>query len=552
MFYKTKFTISSKNNSDDLLWQVVLEIRNWMTKKWNKTEKTLLTPNMKKWTALKNGGRIFSEVGENIIFIESEYFKSTETDKQYWACRITEKRTPQSGTAPRQWVTEVGFEQEKKGKATFSCVITYSDHAGFIGDYEETPDPSLPKLIINLINNPKLVCQIGFDEVSLHAKELMVGDGPGFWERVIAEERECPYIYISPKRINLESEETELLVDPDILAKSICGNATVFFSNDYIFTNEMSYLGSVDYVCYGGAIRVYLPDIKTFSKEDSYRHRFLSASFIIDKGADHILLMLRRALVQNVHFYDSFFRVDECRKKKDESNRQHRLAEIQEQHRKKIYEIQDQKLDEAVEEEQKRLEAEEREAELKMEIDDLKRYNYNLTVQVETFRSAVNKTRELESALISRFKIKSVPETQTDVVMYYKATFGDKLGFTDDAIQSLKDCTVPVADLWSVFYALATVMNSLIVKENIDPYKEFKRVTGIDCSRGEGRMTRKDKVLMRQFISQYNGKDIDIEPHITFPRMSQSIHFGYSETEQKIVVGHCGEHLKIYSTQKRK
>lgn len=137
MFYKSKFTISTVNVCDDLLWEVVLEIRNWMTNKWNYRDDVILPSDIRRWTALKNGDRIFSKPGENVVYIESEYYKSFEADKQYWACRISEKRKPQPGIAPRQWISEVGYEQEEKGIATFSCVITYSDAAGFIGEYEK-------------------------------------------------------------------------------------------------------------------------------------------------------------------------------------------------------------------------------------------------------------------------------------------------------------------------------------------------------------------------------------------------------------------------------
>ena len=85
-----------------------------------------------------------------------------------------------------------------------------------------------------------------------------------------------------------------------------------------------------------------------------------------------------------------------------------------------------------------------------------------------------------------------------------------------------------------------------------DPYKEFRSRTGIDASRGEGRMTRKDSKLMEQFKTHYDGRVIDIEPHITYGRESQSVHFGFDAETGKIIIGHCGEHLDIYSTQKRK
>lgn len=65
-------------------------------------------------------------------------------------------------------------------------------------------------------------------------------------------------------------------------------------------------------------------------------------------------------------------------------------------------------------------------------------------------------------------------------------------------------------------------------------------------------MTRKDKSLMRQFETTYQGEIINIEPHITYSRLGQSIHFGFAEADQKVVVGHCGKHLEIYSSQKRK
>ena len=57
---------------------------------------------------------------------------------------------------------------------------------------------------------------------------------------------------------------------------------------------------------------------------------------------------------------------------------------------------------------------------------------------------------------------------------------------------------------------------------------------------------------MKQFKTELNGESIDIEAHITYPKQRQSIHFGYSEKLNKLVIGHCGEHLDNYSTRKVK
>ena len=87
-----------------------------------------------------------------------------------------------------------------------------------------------------------------------------------------------------------------------------------------------------------------------------------------------------------------------------------------------------------------------------------------------------------------------------------------------------------------------------------DPYKEFYQLTGFKPARGEGPATRKDSGLMKQFTTIYNERVIDIEPHITinYGRNGQSIHFNFDSESQKIIVGHCGEHLDIYSTRKYK
>ena len=131
-------------------------------------------------------------------------------------------------------------------------------------------------------------------------------------------------------------------------------------------------------------------------------------------------------------------------------------------------------------------------------------------------------------------------------------TFSDRITFADNAIKSLKECTLKPSVLWETLYALATQLQPLYKEGTPDPYREFKEKTGIDCARGEGAMTRKDKELMKQFSIDYNGKALDIEPHITFPSDKQSIHFGYDSDNQQIVIGHCGRHLTVYSSRKVK
>lgn len=170
-------------------------------------------------------------------------------------------------------------------------------------------------------------------------------------------------------------------------------------------------------------------------------------------------------------------------------------------------------------------------------------------MQTHSFRSAATKSYKKDQ---TRLEIKELPKSAESVVDYFTKVFEDRIAFADKAIKSLKNCTIDPSELWKTLYCLTTTMCDLLAAGTPQPYAAFRTATGIDCARGEGRMTHKDKSLMQQFEITYKGEPVNIEPHINFSRQTQCIHFGFSTNERKIFVGHCGEHLENYSTTKRK
>ena len=178
--------------------------------------------------------------------------------------------------------------------------------------------------------------------------------------------------------------------------------------------------------------------------------------------------------------------------------------------------------------------------------------NYNLQVQLDQLKAAAEENNRLQLALNARFNATELPDNVAAVVEYFSQMFADKLVFTKDAVKSIKSCTLSSKELWKVFFALANTMRDLYMVGTGDIYATFNQKTGIVVKRGEGAATRNDKKLMKQFKTELNGDTIDIETHITYPKLKQSIHFGYSEKLEKLVVGHCGAHLDNYSTRKIK
>lgn len=550
MFYKVKFTISLIDPEKDLLWRIISHIKNWQTRKWNKTEK-LLSDSIKDWRDLKKRSTLTSIDKKTVKIVSDVCYVGEPENSTYWACKIIETPLAKTGFAPRTWVTEVGYEPINANKAYFSCVISYSDAAGFIGECEAIPLPSIPGLVKRIINDKFIESVCGVDKISIRPQVITNGGWMGFWEKLQSEEREIPYIYISPKN-NSSNDANSLCVNPEDIATAVGGNALVFYATDKAVTEEMNYFTPQEFACYNGMVRIYYPKVKTTDEADYIRHRYFHHNQIEELGVNTICQILRRALAQDVTFYDKFFRIDDCREMVSANNRKNRLKELQAIHQEKLKEVEDETMSLAIAEEEKRLKAEDERDRLIEDLADLKEDNYILTQQNESYRSLAQDNAALIKAANSRLAIKKYPETPDDVVNYFEATFGDKIQFTDDARRTLKSCSIGLSKLWGALFALSTEMWDLYFTQGGDIFKKFNTKMGIRAIRGEGSKTREDSKLMSQFETYYKGEKINIEAHITYAKQGQSIHFGFSNNDKRIIIGSCGEHKEIYSSAKRK
>lgn len=549
LFYKIKFSIEDRESESDLLWKVVLHIKEWMTRKHNTRTVLALSNKNNDWTNLKNGGVL---QGNNIKIVSEAFFTDEPFKAAYWACKITEFQESKTGCAPRQWTTEIGFEPVSPNKADFSCIISYRDRPGFVGDYEEIPKANIPNLIKILWEDSTLLCRNGIDTPTGKPIELKKGDWAAFWNDLNNEQRTIPYIYVSPRN-SFEESESPNLVDPNELAIAVGGNAKVCYGLNIDVTNDMNDVCPPDYVCYDGAVRVYYTNIDESNPRDPKRHRFLSSRYINQSGSDHIIDIIRRAIAQDADFSERFFRVEDCVEKRNSFLRKKRLEELKRKHSKERKDLESNANDAlqlAFDAEEKQLEAETLADSYAKEKDRLESENYNLRTELESYRQMAKENADLKKTSNSRYNTKEYPKTCNDIVNYFDAVFCDRIAFSEDAIQSLKDCTIPCEKLWNILFSLSTVMYDLYINGSGDIYKEFKHRTNIDVARGEGSMTHKNNKNMRQYKTEYHNDTIDIEPHITFSDKGQSVHFGFSKNDKKVIVGHCGEHLDNYTTQK--
>ncbi len=554
MFYKAKFTVTANEPTADLLWTLIMEIRGWLLSKWNIGGHTIIDSKMKAWTRFKNGGKIFDEEKTNHVYAESVFHISEDSAVKSWACKIVEKKDPVEGYAQREWTTEIGYQSKTDMSAEISYVVTYNDMPGFIGFCEDNPVITVPRVIRKLLDHDKIKCSIGPDTLTNDPIWLNPGDYPSFEKVLFNPEREVPVIYISPCRSDEDADDTDLLmlVNPIKLAKSVAANALVYCSNNIDFASEMRWYIDERYGCAGGAIRLYRPKININDHNDRFKHRFIPAAFIRENGEECVFDIFRRALAQDVHFYETMFRLDSCKALVDEDERHKKIKAIRAKSETEIDEAMREYLDES----DKREAAEQRAREYKEELDRLKSDNFNLELQVDALRETASQAKMIEAASQSVRTISDYPNTPQAIAKYFETVYPDRVVFTERAYRSMNECQTRSDFLWEVFYHVANDLYDLLHENPAQAYKEFTQRTGWDCSRGVGSMTHVDRSLMKQYFDVYNGQEINIEAHIkngTKDNDPKSIrlYFAYEpQLVDKIIIGHCGKHLDNYSTKK--
>lgn len=604
LFYKAKFEIAAQNGQD-LLWTLVQKIQNWMVNKWRR-HGVSITRTESSWKGLAAGGRISSHSGM-VSFVSELFQPEAEEPQRCWACRITESRQPNPGFATRVWTTEVGFRQEQPGRAAVSLVLSYGDRPGFIGPCEPAPDASVPKLLKLIFEDKNLQCSMSGIPLSLSPILLRPEDVAGFWRIVAQPDRDVAVVYLSPRQIP-GSDRMETLLSPESLVNTLGPNALVYYADDPETVQEMTrQCPDPRLNNYPGTLRIYTTQPRLDDPDDSVRHRFIQASLIEEWGVETVTGILRRALAQDVYFFEtgSLVRIEDCRRMQEREKTRQKLAQAQasaqaaqskaqllvQQAQEALRETQAQALEQiqesaraaqalALEQAQATVEREVKQAQdalledveklenrvqaleeqvfnLELEKEDLVQKLYNANSQADAYRQSAQQSDARERALKDIRNFKDIPSTPQEVVKYFLALYPDRMVFTERGKASLKDCPTQPDLLWQVLYDMCTILYPLYTEgDGIAVDQAFTSKSRFRMGRGQGANTHQNKTIMKQYEDTYNGRTINIEPHIatneqleTSPRFLR-IYFCYDAASQKIVVGSCGKHLDNSSTRK--
>jgi len=182
----------------------------------------------------------------------------------------------------RKWITEVSVVSKQGEDPQFSLTLFVQDVPG-------------RNLLPPAISTPAIVSEI-IDQHRSRSSHLPVSDRPiridhehvsKFADALTSSQRRLPIIYVS------RTSRNELLVDVNKLATQYRGRAIVAFEDEPAPNVDMSLIDSLklylpkELLAYGGAIRVYSPDVRALEPIDHLRHRFIdpgTASRLGDRG----------------------------------------------------------------------------------------------------------------------------------------------------------------------------------------------------------------------------------------------------------------------------
>lgn len=413
MFFKATFDI--KTNSDqDALWELIREIRYWLQKKAERDNYELAWDN-KTWTQIKAGDLIKSN-DETVVLRSCMH---VENNVYTWACKVIEDRDTSNKYAPRQWITEIGFRGETISKGCVSLVLSYIDRPGFIGPLQSEPNVTTPGIIKLLLNSNKMQCSVSGIHVSTEATQIQ--NALDTFKLIANPERSIPVIVIAP------TLSGRLLITPNDLSKMLGPNALVLYTNSNCLLEELnSYLDPYELHCLPGALRIYRDKLDLNKPDEMLRHRYISSKFIAEVGEDEVLHILRRALAQDVYFWQKMLRIEDVKRLNRNASREKDLRAR----------YQDEALDDMLELERAKEESELFAEQILEEKEDLAAQKHDLESRYKSLMQSFNQMRQSSASIASDLhkhmaSMSKLPSTPSEIANLAKHVFRDRIDFTE-------------------------------------------------------------------------------------------------------------------------
>jgi hypothetical protein len=550
LHFRSSFKLETREDSI-LVWNdVTRTVRDWIGVRIPETKKD---PTFgQKWFFM--GGEWRSKRA-NRVRVKTERFDGVHSPElpQYWSSRFEH---PCSDVTARQWRTDVGVTVTSDGNLLFSLATIHWLPPGYIGQ-PENPVPSAPSIVARILSSNKWTCLAGSER--LGANPFLVRDGAaqGLVDRLSCSERACPIVYIAK-----DFFEGTYLVDPYSLSKVLAGTASVYMAESSWADKEIESLVPQGFRCWNGMVRVYQPDLNFASDADARRHRYFRKEEIESIGHKGVEELLVRGIVRrsSAPTFVGVTTLEDVVQRKQAAHIQQLRQNVESKKDaeawSKLLEQDNERLGTEIKRKEEELKYWQSNAELVDTLEDeVGRLKFELARAVER----AQKSDSIASALAVRATVihdlQALPNSVPEVVDLIQKLFPDRIFFTDRAKKSAKESSLNNFRIaWECLRAMATVLHDLHFQKKLqlrEIASQFKNSTGFELAVGESETTKANKKLAGQRKDIYKGQVIDISTHVKHGTSAGNmlrVHYWPYGNEQKLIIGHCGDHLDTVKT----
>lgn len=540
--YKSMFTIKFSPKAEFYQrWESIVNgIWFWLNRKYSIPYDVERVNN--KW--LFEGGR-WNPPDQPNIKAQVKIFTGTmgmDRPPKYWTFRL---EYPDDTFHYRIWRTDISLTSTQEKSFNVVVVVSYCLIPGAFVKEPDKPIPFAPSIISNLFKDWNNHLYLGSLQLSPIPEALKNGKGKNLANTIKNENRLCPIIVVRP------DHEGNINFDLQRLSILTLGNALIYYlENNSTYEEIEYYLGKKYelYHCPVDGIRIYQPKVNITNPKDSHRHRY----FIFHnwENKEELLTIIVQGVlgINYIPFRDYITSIDDIANKEREYKIEELKASLRDESSSELIQL----LDEDNEKlKSKNIEFSNKIKDREDQIIELQYSNEDYEKRSKYYQAECEKSEKEKKELRNSLKtqqsffgsFKALPENLIGVIELIEKAHPTTVVFLEESKKSAEKALYKnTKTAWKLLWAMATILWDLYFDEqyrthNVDISREFSNQTHFELAPSEGELTKEKKECMRLRKRIYEGREIDIMPHIKSGEQKNSLRvYYYVDNETKKIV----------------
>lgn len=498
---------------------------------------------------------------------------ATDPKRMLWAADFDK---PDDNWKYMRWHTSVGVD-DADGDCRVSIRVSTYMIPEYCCTYVPPTGTTTPRLVKYLRNIPGCVCICGNCPLTIVPVRIDSANWEDtFLKIVLDRSRTIPVVAMS------SDSRGRYPHDPNELADALTGVAMVLTLN--CANGELSEQLANTFKKGTSAEEWHIPksSVRIFKSQVSFDERpDIDKTWLWRQAPENFIHDLRSALIdwspvdkRTLCGVESVVRVstsvDAVRVERRNNAAVNRLADANEELRKRLEETTDERDDwinateDALNELDKKQEEVDRVRRAVADQLDVSTEQYSAAVSKE--RHLKNRTASLEKELastkatvshlqkeLSAFEnMRHLPTNLTDLLDFIKQNYSDRVVILDSAYDSARefDGRQNLDEEWQILRSTANELWSLYFETDqpVDIAKEYQCATSYELALNETALTKENAECRRLRTFKYKGTEQLFITHIkgraTSKKDAFRVHYLADRQDRKIVIGHCGKHLK--------